>query len=129
MARLQQAYREKVVPDLMKRFGYSSVMEVPRITKITLNMGVGEAVADRKIMDNAMGDMVTALNLPEQELMNWVKTQQPNSAPSYSVLGTILREYDLVPDPGYRLRIHERLSLSPAGLSLTPRPRRPSGPA
>ena len=57
MARLQQAYREKVVPDLMKRFGYSSVMEVPRITKITLNMGVGEAVADRKIMDNAVGDL------------------------------------------------------------------------
>jgi large subunit ribosomal protein L5 len=57
MARLQQAYREKVVPDLMKRFGYSSVMEVPRISKITLNMGVGEAVADRKIMDNAMGDL------------------------------------------------------------------------
>ena len=57
MARLQQTYREKVVPDLMKRFGYSSVMEVPRITKITLNMGVGEAVADRKIMDNAMGDL------------------------------------------------------------------------
>lgn len=45
------------------------------------------------------------------------------------VLGTILREYDLVPDPGYRLQIHERLSLSPAGLTLTPRPRRPSGPA
>ena len=57
MARLQQAYREKVVPDLMKRFGYSSVMEVPRISKITLNMGVGEAVADRKIMDNAVGDL------------------------------------------------------------------------
>ena len=57
MARFQQTYREKVVPDLMKRFGYSSVMEVPRITKITLNMGVGEAVADRKIMDNAMGDL------------------------------------------------------------------------
>ena len=57
MARLQQTYREKLVPELMKRFGYSSVMEVPRISKITLNMGVGEAVADKKIMDNAIGDL------------------------------------------------------------------------
>ena len=57
MARLQQTYREKLVPELMKRFGYSSVMEVPRITKITLNMGVGEAVADKKIMDNAIADL------------------------------------------------------------------------
>jgi len=57
MARLQQTYREKLVPELMSRFGYSSVMEVPRITKITLNMGVGEAVADKKIMDNAIGDL------------------------------------------------------------------------
>ena len=57
MARLQQTYREKLVPELMKRFGYKSIMEVPRITKITLNMGVGEAVADKKIMDNAVGDM------------------------------------------------------------------------
>ena len=57
MARLLQTYREKLVPELMKRFGYSSVMEVPRITKITLNMGVGEAVADKKIMDNAVADM------------------------------------------------------------------------
>ena len=48
-------------------------------------------------MDNAMGDMVTALNLPEQELMNWVKTQQPNSAPSYSVLGTILHAQMVAP--------------------------------
>ena len=46
MARLQQTYREKLVPELMKRFGYKSIMEVPRITKITLNMGVGAAVAD-----------------------------------------------------------------------------------
>ena len=57
MARLQQTYREKLVPELMKRFGYTSMMEVPRITKITLNMGVGEAVADKKIMDNAVGDL------------------------------------------------------------------------
>ena len=57
MARLQEMYRDKLVPELMTRFGYSSVMEVPRITKITLNMGVGEAVADKKIMDNAMGDL------------------------------------------------------------------------
>ena len=57
MARLLDTYREKLVPELMKRFGYKSVMEVPRITKITLNMGVGEAVADKKIMDNAVGDL------------------------------------------------------------------------
>ena len=57
MARLQQHYREKVVPELTKKFGYKSVMEVPRITKITLNMGVSEAVADKKVMDNAVGDL------------------------------------------------------------------------
>jgi large subunit ribosomal protein L5 len=57
MARLQQHYREKVVPGLMDKFGYKSVMEVPRIEKITLNMGVGEAVADKKVMEFAVGDM------------------------------------------------------------------------
>ncbi|HMN82926.1 MAG TPA: 50S ribosomal protein L5 [Burkholderiaceae bacterium] len=57
MARFQQQYREKVVPDLMQKFGYSSVMQVPRITKITLNMGVSEAVADKKVVENAAGDM------------------------------------------------------------------------
>ncbi len=57
MARLQQHYRDTVVKQLVKQFGYKSVMEVPRITKITLNMGVGEAVADKKIMDNAVGDL------------------------------------------------------------------------
>ena len=57
MARFQQTYRDKVAPELMKRFGYKSIMEVPRIEKITLNMGVGEAVADRKILENAVGDL------------------------------------------------------------------------
>ena len=57
-ARLQNFYREKVVPDLMKKFGYQSVMEVPRLTKITLNMGVSEAVSDKKVMDHAVGDLV-----------------------------------------------------------------------
>ncbi|MEP6878984.1 MAG: 50S ribosomal protein L5 [Nitrosospira sp.] len=57
MARLQEYYRDTVVKQLMQQFGYKSVMEVPRIRKITLNMGVGEAVADKKIMDNAVGDM------------------------------------------------------------------------
>jgi large subunit ribosomal protein L5 len=57
MANLQQVYRENVVPQLMERFGYKSVMEVPKIEKITLNMGVGEAVGDKKILDNAVGDM------------------------------------------------------------------------
>ncbi|MBL0087656.1 MAG: 50S ribosomal protein L5 [Ideonella sp.] len=57
MARLQTFYREKVVPDLVTKFGYTSVMEVPRLTKITLNMGVSEAVADKKVMDHAVGDL------------------------------------------------------------------------
>ena len=57
MARLQQQYREQVVPELMKQFGFTSVMEVPRISKVTLNMGVSEAVADKKVMDHAVGDM------------------------------------------------------------------------
>jgi large subunit ribosomal protein L5 len=57
MARLQEYYRDTVVNQLMQQFDYKSVMEVPRIRKITLNMGVGEAVADKKIMDNAVGDM------------------------------------------------------------------------
>jgi large subunit ribosomal protein L5 len=56
-ARLHAFYREKVVPDLMSKFGYKSVMQVPRLTKITLNMGVSEAVADKKVMDNAVGDL------------------------------------------------------------------------
>lgn len=57
MARLQQFYKETVVGELTSKFGYKSVMEVPRITKITLNMGVGEAVADKKVLENAVGDM------------------------------------------------------------------------
>ncbi len=57
MARLQQQYKEKIVPDLMKKFGFKSVMQVPRITKVTLNMGVSEAVADKKVMEHAVGDM------------------------------------------------------------------------
>ena len=57
MARLQQHYREKVVPELTAKFGYKSPMEVPRLTKITLNMGVSEAVADKKVMEHAVGDM------------------------------------------------------------------------
>lgn len=58
MARLQQFYKDHVVPELVKQFGYKSLMEVPRIEKITLNMGVGEAVADKKAMDHAVGDML-----------------------------------------------------------------------
>ncbi len=57
MARLQQIYREKVVPDLMAKFGYTSSMQAPRITKITLNMGVSEAVSDKKVMDHAVSDL------------------------------------------------------------------------
>ena len=57
LARLQKHYRETVAPELMKKFGYKSPMQVPRITKVTLNMGVGEAVADRKVMDSAVADL------------------------------------------------------------------------
>ncbi len=57
MARLYEFYKDKVTKDLMKQFGYKSAMEVPRIEKITLNMGVGEAVADKKVMEFAVGDM------------------------------------------------------------------------
>ncbi len=56
-ARLAQYYREKVVPELTQKFGYESVMQVPRIKKITLNMGVGETTGDKKVLDNAVADM------------------------------------------------------------------------
>lgn len=57
MARLQEYYKNTVVPELMKQFNYTSIMEVPRIEKITLNMGVGEAVADKKVMEHAVSDL------------------------------------------------------------------------
>ena len=57
MARLQQFYREKVVPQLKSELGLKNVMEVPKIVKVTVNMGVGEAVADRKVVDAALGDL------------------------------------------------------------------------
>lgn len=57
MARLQEFYRSKVVADLQAKFGYKSVMEVPRISKITLNMGVSEAVSDKKVIEHAVSDM------------------------------------------------------------------------
>jgi large subunit ribosomal protein L5 len=56
-ARLQAVYREKIVPELMAKFGFTSVMQVPRLQKITLNMGVSEAVSDKKVMDNAVADL------------------------------------------------------------------------
>jgi len=57
MARLQEFYQDQVVRQLQEQFGYKSIMEVPRITKITLNMGVGEAVADKKVLEHAVADM------------------------------------------------------------------------
>jgi large subunit ribosomal protein L5 len=57
MARLQEVYRDEVIKKLTDQFAYKNPMEVPRITKITLNMGLGEAVADKKIVEHAMGDM------------------------------------------------------------------------
>jgi large subunit ribosomal protein L5 len=56
-ARLQEFYKQTVVPQLIEKFGYKSVMEVPRLTKITLNMGVGEAVNDKKVLEHAVGDL------------------------------------------------------------------------
>jgi large subunit ribosomal protein L5 len=57
MARLQDVYRDTIAPELITKFGYKSVMQVPRITKITLNMGVSEAVADKKVIEHATGDL------------------------------------------------------------------------
>ena len=56
-ARLQAIFRNKITPELMEKFGFTSVMQVPRLQKITLNMGVSEAVSDKKVMDNAVGDL------------------------------------------------------------------------
>jgi len=57
MARLKEAYKKEIVPALIKQFGYKSVMEVPRLQKIVLNMGVGEAIGDKKLLENAASDM------------------------------------------------------------------------
>lgn len=57
MSRLQELYRSKIVPDLQAKFDYQSIMQVPRITKITLNMGVSEAVADKKVIEHAVSDL------------------------------------------------------------------------
>lgn len=59
MARLQEFYRDNVIKQLKEQFSYKNIMEVPRITKITLNMGVGEAVGDRKVMEHAVSDMTS----------------------------------------------------------------------
>jgi large subunit ribosomal protein L5 len=55
--RLEKIYKEQIVPKLMERFGYANVMQVPRLSKVTLNMGVGEAVGNKKILENALADM------------------------------------------------------------------------
>lgn len=59
MARLQEQYTKDVVGQLMERFGYANIMQVPRIVKVTLNMGLGEAVRDKKVVEHAMSDMAT----------------------------------------------------------------------
>ena len=65
---LKEQYRKEIVPELMKKMGYSTVMEVPRIEKVTLNMGVGEAVADKKVMGFAAVSY-THLTLPTSDLV------------------------------------------------------------
>ena len=57
MSRLQELYRTSIAPQLMERFGYTSDMQIPRVLKVTLNMGVGEAVGDRKVLENALSDI------------------------------------------------------------------------
>ena len=57
MTRLEKIYKDEIVPKLMERFGYQNVMQVTRVTKITLNMGVGEAVGNKKVLENAVADM------------------------------------------------------------------------
>jgi large subunit ribosomal protein L5 len=59
MARLQKLYQEQIVPSLVEKFGYKSVMQAPKLTKITVNMGVGEAIGDKKVLENAISDMET----------------------------------------------------------------------
>src|SRR3989304_2844601 len=78
-ARLREHYRERVIPDLMQKFGYRTVMQVPRLRKITLNMGVGEAVNDKKILDNAVGDLT---RLAGQKA---VTTKAPRSIANFKV--------------------------------------------
>ena len=63
MAKLHDYYRDQVVNELKNKFGYKSVMQVPRIEKITLNMGVGEALTDKKLLDNAVADVNLLLAL------------------------------------------------------------------
>lgn len=79
MARLQQFYKEKVVPDLMGRFEYKSVMQAPKLEKITINMGVGDALADKKILENAISDMETITG------QKAVKTYARKSVASFKV--------------------------------------------
>jgi len=57
MARLQEYYKKTVIPELQKQYGYKSVMQVPRISKVTINMGIGEAVADKKVVEHAVADL------------------------------------------------------------------------
>jgi large subunit ribosomal protein L5 len=57
MTRLEKIYKDQVIPKLMQRFGYNNIMQVPRLSKITLNMGVGEATANKKVLENAIDDM------------------------------------------------------------------------
>jgi len=70
IARLHKLYREKVVPELTKKFGYKNPMQVPRILKVTLNMGVGEAAADKKILTNAVDDLTRISGQKPKETMS-----------------------------------------------------------
>ena len=79
VARLHAIYRDKIAPDLIKKFGYKSAMQVPRLTKITLNMGVSEAVADKKIMDNAVGDLTKIAGHLNRYTIEWLNCSKLNA--------------------------------------------------
>jgi len=97
MARLQQHYREKVAPELKAKFGYTSAMQVPRLTKITLNMGVSEAVADKKVMDNAVADLTKIAGqkpVVTKSKKSYRRFQDPRR-PGYRLHGDFARRADV----------------------------------
>ena len=85
--RLEKIYKEEVAPALMKRFGYTNPMQVPKITKITLNMGVGEAAANKKVLENAMADMARSSKLRRRWNCGWPRAR-PEAPPTMTNTGS-----------------------------------------